>query len=514
MSFVTHGTYPNIRISNESDITVSDSRYGYMSEFQSVAISESLDIAREWFDATNGEFITETQYSNLFKSGFASYPLAEIKFLFTDWTSFNQAALDHIQSQREQEKRAMDETITEIMESVSSGLVPDAILKKTVLYYEKNKDANKKSLARYALSDELADPETILTRYYKYQLITLLSQSDEVNNETTDERKTNTAMGFTLSTGRPLSSFKAVLLKRYPQILEEEIIELADRLGIYGHIFPGSKKNHQKALIKAGNNARIPVHYFDVATGEVLKGQKNVVEHKRKHPGATVKRLGSLLLKESLDINFADPNHHKYKDWEDDDYIKYGNWLLNLIKPHNLNKQILINATRLGIGPGPRGITRVFGNSVNFFRELEADGTSQYGLFDDWSFEDCVQHIKKVAAEIGDRPTQQSLQARVKLGFIEPTPSVIRKLTGSFTRVMEAAGFPQYNRKLSNEEIIDASLAFYDEHGRLPQRKDFYESQDLPSFKAVRNHFGGLVRLKEELSSIINEYEAKRKIAA
>ncbi|HET9721616.1 MAG TPA: hypothetical protein VFP32_01125, partial [Candidatus Saccharimonadales bacterium] len=103
------------------------------------------------------------------------------------------------------------------------------------------------------------------------------------------------------------------------------------------------------------------------------------------------------------------------------------------------------------------------------------------------------------------RPTQPLLVERIKQGRKEPSPTTIRRLTGSFTAVLEAAGFPKYNRKLSPEEILTRGAEFRRVTGRAPSRKDTYEHDLAPGYKVIRNYFGTLKAFHEALEAYLND---------
>ncbi|HET9721899.1 MAG TPA: hypothetical protein VFP32_02620, partial [Candidatus Saccharimonadales bacterium] len=406
------------------------------------AQSVGLDLMR----ATNGEPISESDLLGLQFRGFLDNSTEEIleNSYFDGIDDFNDVARTAYEDYQAEnvEKRQL------ILSEIKESKLPAILFKKVEFVSVKGLSITKKleSGKHYlvkdvgVITDEPVDDDEAITRYMKYKLAKKLL--NEARGEVSQPRLIGIAMGIfleepkadpnhdkpermlvngTTEYGKKISSYQSEVYKASNSVISQADVEAAALAAeMYEFIFPERVKEHYRMLRKA---ARAPViinlkqkeqaYQFrtseisiDIKRRRLLIGEtavKSVIE-KGANPD-NIYKLGQLLLVKNLEVNFTDPNHYAYKNWQKDDYLAYGQWLLKLIDPAKLNKNVLVNATHLGLGPGPKGIAGTYGNNVSFFSELERPGLSQYGMYNDWEFQDFVEHIKNVATEIGRRPT-------------------------------------------------------------------------------------------------------------
>lgn len=142
----------------------------------------------------------------------------------------------------------------------------------------------------------------------------------------------------------------------------------------------------------------------------------------------------------------------RFAHWEMDDYRIYGRWILPLTKfsSRDVSHHVMLTrSSRLGAGPSRFRIIGPsrFGSVVNFCRESGEEPHVRFGKYDSLTFEDCVEHIKRVMKDEGTlKITQPMLWRRIEEGRDEPSPAIIRtvanKVTNSngLTAVFKAAG--------------------------------------------------------------------------
>lgn len=254
---------------------------------------------------------------------------------------------------------------------------------------------------------------------------------------------------------------------------------------------------------------------FDVVSGHIVIGKNGIHNHLTRGGGITdLRSLRALMLDPDLNVSGYKFEPKSYKQWEVQDYINYGHWLVNLIrKPDNpeakiLNEEILARASNLGIGPGPRKIMVATPGRrlTGFYQELKIQNVHRIREFDDWSQYDFAAYIRRVGKESGRRPTAKDLRRRNLRNKRNPHPHLIAEKCGGISGVMEYAGYVIVSR-WEKQEFIDWGVKFMRaNNGQLPvQRKIDYLSKKgvAPGYTSIYKRFQGLNAFQK---IVIKEY--------
>jgi len=234
------------RATLEAEITLNKNR-----ELQQIIFDGAIGVACDWLEATDGEAISEEVFQNLYDNGYASNPLAEILEIFYDWEDYQTVAQSYF-VEREDSEAAKEALVENLRQEAAVGLIPTVFFDKYETYRVEN-PSGKKKLARYRVIDEVgAEDDTILQRYYKYLVVNHVTRNQRPEDEISEERKINLALGFTLKTKKPLSGFYAALRNSIGSLTEEQLMLTVEELGAYDYIYPDSRKRHLQTLVEVG----------------------------------------------------------------------------------------------------------------------------------------------------------------------------------------------------------------------------------------------------------------------
>lgn len=208
----------------------------------------------------------------------------------------------------------------------------------------------------------------------------------------------------------------------------------------------------------------------------------------------SIRLLGEILVDKTTDLKRVEPRED-FTGWTPDDFLSYGKWLFKVLKPvdKSVTYDLLRKAYRMGLGPNVKTIEKYGG----------FEGTKEYikllgrinkaGSFDDWTYDDFVEHLRRVISETDGPVTKSVLLQRVRSGLDEPTAPVIALQTGKpFSVVLEDAGQQYRNKRISREEIIDQIVEFERQNDRRPISSDFANSPLLCSEARMFREFGSI----------------------
>jgi len=500
-------------------------------KMQQLIFDEAINIACDWLEATGGEPIEEEVFKNLYQNGYASYTNAVILEIFYDWKDFQSVAQTYYE-EREDIAQTDKALVQNLQQEAAVGLVPSEFFKKAEAYKIDNPNGKKK-LLRYRLTDESASDKDILQRYYKYLVADFVTRERDSDKEITEERKINIALGFSVATEKPLSSFFAALKNSNSSLDEEQLMLAIDELGAYDYIHPESRQHHLKQFLEAGKPMPPSEYYYDLKTNKILvlgrtalsqftesqnyivwlKEQKLLrlignefdVRDNKKLEDQKIQSLAMLLTNENIAIEGHGENRNKHRPWPKELYIEYGRWLMNLA---DLDASIITRAHRLGLGPGVEAFSsqKRFGSLTQFFSELGFTNRTPKGKMDSMSSDAIIGHVKKVAELNSGKVTVKLLRDYYQSQAIKDAPSIymLSKLTkGRLSELVEAAGFRVHNKKYGAEGCLDMVKDFIKNEGRIPNAKDFDKNPGLPSRPTIYRYFGDLDGLKAILSQEI-----------
>src|SRR3989344_2805091 len=222
-----------------------------------------------------------------------------------------------------------------------------------------------------------------------------------------------------------------------------------------------------------------------------------------------VRELGQLLVDKTVQIKRVE-KRDDYTAWKAEDFLAYGIWLSRVVEPAggDITYDLLGKAYQLGLGPGIKTIIKYgdFENCTDYLRRLGRVNRS--GSFDSWSFDDYVNHLREVIAQTDKRVTKKILLERIRQGKDEPSPPVIASNTQMpFSAVLEAAGQPTYNKKVTSEVCINSVVEFEKQTGRRPKSADFKSSSILCGEATMYRLFGTLEQMNRTDNGWLEDQE-------
>lgn len=218
-----------------------------------------------------------------------------------------------------------------------------------------------------------------------------------------------------------------------------------------------------------------------------------------------ISHFSELITDPSIDIPLPKFPRERFRHWTLEDYRNYGKWIIPLTRPlpGEISDHVMLSRSyRLGAGPSKDRIIAKhrFGSVINFVRKSGGRPEVRYGEYDDWSFEDYVNHIRRVIEEEDTmKITQTLLWRRIRDGHHEPSPAVIRtnvnKLTDAngLTLVLKAAGVRSKVR-LTDEEYrligLEQTLLNGGEPPTVDQTNQFAKLGKGHNFTTIFERFG------------------------
>ncbi len=279
-------------------------------------------------------------------------------------------------------------------------------------------------------------------------------------------------------------------------------------------------------------SVQLPNYYFDMNNGEWFVVGEDVEYCARinqyevsvmdrgdfdslRDSNGRIQDLGSLLVDASLEDIPSIYSWMIVDDWEKDDYLSNVRWLDSVIKSHDpaavISTEILVKASRLGIGPGKETVLRGrggFGNLTRLYIEAGLQDARKIGIHRDVGVKSIVRHLENVARETSQKPTHAILEQRIKEGYEEPTPFRFRQ-HGDLAALLEIAGFPNI-RRWSEADFVNWGVKFMEDNdGLAPASFHFHalsKQSKGPSFRSIQNNFPDLETYQQK---VIDSHQAR-----
>jgi hypothetical protein len=261
-------------------------------------------------------------------------------------------------------------------------------------------------------------------------------------------------------------------------------------------------------------------HFFDTSNGEVLVGRQQKVAYLREGADAgSVVELGPLLRAAEEESRTWDHDRLSTQNWDNERILQYGQWLNRIVSPpqenqKRLTRDIIINAGRLGLGPGLGVIRNRFGHVSRFFVEIGAKDTHRMGIFDEWTLDDFANYLREVGGE--SRPKRSQINALAARNPRLPKARLIEERFsehGRFNGALTLAGY-WVTDSWSEEDYVEWGLKFMDANsGILPVQSAanyLSKKQQGPSGRTIHTNFGSLTAFQEILRNRYAEHHAMR----
>lgn len=190
-------------------------------------------------------------------------------------------------------------------------------------------------------------------------------------------------------------------------------------------------------------------YYFDTYCGYLIAGEEELQAHIDDGGNQnTIYDLGELVCDTTIDLGEKVADGQPAPEWRDREYLlKFGRWINAMIKDYDddasLNESVLKRAHHIGIGPSVYSFIhrRAFCSLGKFYKELGFNDTRRVKVFDDWSMEDFVKHIKNVGGKIGRRPSEKDIDKLFRKSTKYPSCDHITARFGKFRTAVELAGY-------------------------------------------------------------------------
>jgi hypothetical protein len=255
--------------------------------------------------------------------------------------------------------------------------------------------------------------------------------------------------------------------------------------------------------------------HFDTQTGQQVIGEA-ALSLRMEQSGAAVVPLQDLILARSFPYEKGDFAPAQLDDWDHDDYVAYGRWVIELTaidgEPQPVTTQTLERLQVLGIGPSHKRIYTRFG-SLSAFKEIIGSPAGYDRLrFADWGTDDYVRYALGLERSLGHPPSRAEYQAAFKAGR-GPSQALIKDRFGGTSMLNELIGHPNIDlwakddfiawgirvvRANPNREFIDKVVE------ALSRRKRG------PSQWTIDKYFGGMTNFREVVIGAHAEQEAAK----
>jgi hypothetical protein len=296
-----------------------------------------------------------------------------------------------------------------------------------------------------------------------------------------------------------------------------------------------------------------PKHYFDVFTGSVIDRKfYKYFERSGVNP-ENIMDLGSLLRetkvperpfsykrfdtsKSAKELLQDRQNEHstpekytqrKVWNWSEERYKRHGRWLYNAVSSPNrngekhINKEVIFQANRLGLGPGKKPIIKTLGGISKLYELINAKEVYSIGAFDNWPIAKFIKHIQWVGAQVGKKPTRELLNDYARSNpWRYPSARIIETRLSDkldfMSPALELSGYME-PRYWSREDYLYWGVKFMKANGGLEISSpilNYLSPSDLgPSSKSIRIKFGinnYKQQVKEAYESELAEEKEKR----
>ena len=201
-----------------------------------------------------------------------------------------------------------------------------------------------------------------------------------------------------------------------------------------------------------------PLHWFNRQTGELIVGEAALSMRLEESGIGDIMPLGELITSNSAQTAAYNLERKHYPEWQPDDYLQYGRWVLSVIDTQTNESHLALrhfhNLYHAGLGPSRKGITKQFKNFTNFRDLINPHIVRTYGRgFSDWQTSDFVDYTRTLAATIGRKPKAADYQAAFRRGG-GPSVSMIHKCGQAIDQLNALIGYPDI-KTWSDDDYIN-----------------------------------------------------------
>lgn len=259
--------------------------------------------------------------------------------------------------------------------------------------------------------------------------------------------------------------------------------------------------------------------FIDTLTGQHIVGRAalDACIEAGGHP-SDIKDLAEALVDDSIAL--PEKNHRaKRNSFNRDAAITDGRFLVNLIHAYDTELTVTARVMERAFSVGailhsPSQIRKpaTFGSFVNFQKAVGESNLYQKSHFDHLTFKDLVEHIKKIGAQEGGKPTIHTIDKRVDEDELdEPSSRIIRRLIAplTFFDLYEAAGWCETTHNWSNEryELFGVSYMWANQ-GRVPSAaalEALRKKRTSPSVQGTYGRYDSLSQYQDVLITRFNK---------
>ena len=274
---------------------------------------------------------------------------------------------------------------------------------------------------------------------------------------------------------------------------------------------------------------RVTNHYFDTLSGQLLTGDLALEAHIEAGGNPTdVRPLQDVLRDTTNPIppgTYGTPDTGRWK--EEGSIEEWGRWISDL--PRNpqearLSRFMIIQASRMGIGPGIEQIKYRFGGKLlNFYNALGLDNVRRRSAYSGWNTDDEAEYVVRLQRS-GQYPTLiDAIDTEAKKGR-GPSRNILKAKHGAVSSLLEMKGYitQDVSKKYGPDELVEWGVRFMlDNDGEEPETHalNYLSPRNLaPSYTPIARHFGTLTDYRAavreayelELARQHDERQAKR----
>lgn len=211
-------------------------------------------------------------------------------------------------------------------------------------------------------------------------------------------------------------------------------------------------------------------------------------------------------------------------DWERDNYIRYGKWVLRMVNNHNTTPHgdttpprpitwvHARNLHRLGIGPDTGHIKQHFLTLTGFKRAIGARITHDRITYAHWTTEDYIAYAQRLEAKLGRQPRHNDYTAAARNGE-GPSYRHICSQVDSVSSLNELLGRTPVKR-WRPEDFITWGVRVMQQNPALPFTRELCETVSAhtggPGTTTAQHKFKSWGAYKQEVANEYHRQEALR----
>ncbi len=369
-------------------------------------LQNAQSIGADYYEAS-GELPSEEVLLRLHVNGYAPAPADYLTGIFLDLDDYHSHVLTEVQERIDTAQRADAEEeadrqkmLSRIQEEAEAGILPMVLF----AHFDKLKVENApRSKKKSLLSHGVLSDDEVIDRYARYKIVSelIVERDDQKKRLDVHEHRLGVVLGIFVTTGMlDLKSFLKRVQDSNSDLVDVESIKDLPVYQYWARYLSDNEeaRDRKKYLqeVLAAAKPRLKIEYFYdkdratvVAIGEkAISGYSNDEEYRyllklneqeqldvRQKLNREKTKLFKLstLLSERDDTKVTQ-DKDKYRDWEEEDFLSYGRWLLKILpEGMELTTSVVDRAHNLGIGPSRHVIEnkKRFGSLGNFFLKLD-----------------------------------------------------------------------------------------------------------------------------------------------